>query len=87
MVRTPRLTGANLDHWLFVTDNAVYQPPRGNHGYHVVAFHESGVRLDWNRVFATEFFSSSPSEYENVPGMVLEGPWAFHHTESFWSLG
>eukprot|EP00171_Calliarthron_tuberculosum_P002323 IDg2323t1 len=71
MARGPRLTGADREHWLFVTDEAVHQPPRGNHGYHVVAYHERGVRLDWNRVFSTEYFSVSPSEYDSVPGMVL----------------
>eukprot|EP00171_Calliarthron_tuberculosum_P023024 IDg23024t1 len=86
MARTPRPDGADRHHWLFVTDNAVHQLPRGSHGYHVVAYHERGVRLDWNRVFTTEHFSTPPSEYDFVPGMVLEGPWAFHHPESFWRL-
>eukprot|EP00171_Calliarthron_tuberculosum_P005535 IDg5535t1 len=86
MARLPRFKSAYREHWLFGTDDAVHQPPHGTHGYHVVAYHECGVRLDWKRVFATEYFSSPPVEYEYVPGMILEGPWAFHHPESFWRL-
>eukprot|EP00171_Calliarthron_tuberculosum_P001544 IDg1544t1 len=86
MARPPRLTGANREHWLFFTDDVVHQPPLGNDGYHIVAHHERGVRLDWNRVFSTGYFSTPPSNYDDVPGMVIEGPFAFHHPEYFWSL-
>eukprot|EP00171_Calliarthron_tuberculosum_P019969 IDg19969t1 len=83
MAHPPRLSGVDRGHWLFVADAAVHQPPRGNHGYHIVAHHERGVRLDWNRVFNTEYFSWPPADYERIPGMLLEGPWAFHHPDSF----
>lgn len=86
MVRAPRVADADRQHWILVTDDAVHQPQRGNHGYHVVAFYERGVRLDWNRGFDTEYFSTPPLRYEDVPGIVLEGPRAFHHPKPFWRL-
>lgn len=73
-MRTPFLAGADGKHWLFFAADAVHQPPRGNNDYHVVAYQERWVCLDWNFVFATELFSTPPSEYEDVLGMVLELP-------------